>query len=292
MKLLAFGLGYSARAAIAGLSAESVVGTTRTGERAATLAGLADMILFDGETASDRVFAAAAEADHLLVSIAPRESAAGDGAAADRVLAACGAALAGGHLRSVVYLSTVGVYGDHGGETVTEESACRPTSVRNRARLVAEAEWRAFAARTGIPVAILRLAGIYGPGRNAFVALTAGRAHRIVKPGQVFNRIHVDDIAAAIALAFARRADGLFNIADDEPAPPQDVVAFAAGLMGIAPPPEEDFATAELTPMARSFYGENKRVSNARSRGVLGLDYRWPTYRDALTAMWTEKRWR
>ena len=142
------------------------------------------------------------------------------------------------HLRSIVYLSTVGVYGDHGGAWVDETTPPQPASARGRERLAAEQAWQEFGARRGIPVAILRLAGIYGPGRNALVQIARGEARRIVKPGQVFNRIHVADIAQAIDAAFARAASGIFNVADDEPTPPGDPIAFAAQLLGVAPPPE------------------------------------------------------
>ena len=141
-----------------------------------------------------------------------------------------------------------------------------------------------FAAARGLPLAIFRLAGIYGPGRNALVNLAEGRAHRIVKPGQVFNRIHVDDIVAALTAAVARNAAGIFNVADDEPAPPQDVVAYAARLMGVDPPPEIAFDEADLSPMARSFYGDNKRVANAPIKQELGIALRYPTYREGLAA--------
>jgi nucleoside-diphosphate-sugar epimerase len=139
---------------------------------------------------------------------------------------------------------------------------------------------------------VLRLSGIYGPGRNTFINLAEGSARRLVKPGQVFNRIHVQDIAAAVERSFATGASGLFNITDDEPAPPQDVVAYAAELMGVAAPEEQAFETAELSPMARSFYGENKRVANGKSKSALGLAYAYPNYRDAFARMWAEDSWR
>lgn len=290
MKLMAFGLGYSATAALRRLAPRESVGTTRSASKAAALASLADMRLFDGskETA-EALKPALSGVTHILVSIAPVEGAEGG----DRVLPVLGEALAKEKsLVSVAYLSTVGVYGNHDGAWVDETSECRPTSARSVARVKAENEWLAFGAATGIPVAILRLSGIYGPGRNTFVNLTEGSARRMVKPGQVFNRIHVEDIATAVDRAFATGANGLFNITDDEPAPPQDVVAYAAELMGVPPPPEQDFETAELSPMARSFYGENKRVANGLSKSVLGLAYAYPDYRSAFDRMWTEGSWR
>ncbi len=190
------------------------------------------------------------------------------------------------HLRSVVYLSTVGVYGDHGGAWIDEETVPAPKSRRSVARLEAEAAWQAIADKAGWSLAILRLSGIYGPGRNALVNLAKGTARRLVKPGQVFNRIHVADIAAAVDAAMSKELSGAFNVTDDLPAPPQDVVAFAAELMGVEPPPEIPFETADLTPMARSFYGENKRVSNARMKQEMSLELAFPTYRDGLQALW------
>lgn len=285
MRLFVFGLGYSGQAAVRRLAPAVVTATTRSADKAARLAGVADMRLWDGVAGDGLPLEGTS---HLLVTVAPRE---GEGGG-DPVLAAFGDRLAGlAGLRSVVYLSTVGVYGDHAGAWVDEDSPCRPVSRRSVARLAAERQWFDFSARSGVPVAVLRLSGIYGPGRNAFCNLADGTARRLVKPGQVFNRIHVDDIAAAVAAAFERRAHGVFNVTDDEPAPPQDVVAYAAELMAIEPPSLVDFATAELTPMARSFYGENKRVANGRSKRLLGLDYAYPDYRVALRTLW-EKGWR
>jgi nucleoside-diphosphate-sugar epimerase len=156
----------------------------------------------------------------------------------------------------------------------------------------AENAWMQFAEPKSIPLAIFRISGIYGPGRNALANLADGTARRIVKSGQIFNRIHVTDLAAVVATALTREASGIFNVADDEPAPPQDVVAFAANLMGVAPPPEIDFATAELSHMARSFYGENRRVSNRRIKEELAIALRCPTYREGLTRLWRSGSWR
>lgn len=290
MKLAAFGLGYSAAATVRRLRPAVVIGTTRSADKAARLSDLAEMHLFDGTPASaDALKPALTGTSHVLVSIAPSEGTGGG----DRVLPVLGDVLAAEKaLVSVAYLSTVGVYGDHGGAWVDEESECRPTSARSVARLKAEQAWLDFGVRTGVPVAVLRLGGIYGPGRNGFVNLEEGSARRLVKPGQVFNRIHVEDIAAAVDRVFATGASGIFNITDDEPAPPQDVVAYAAGLMGIEPPPAQDFASAELSPMARSFYAENKRISNAKSKAALGLAYGYPDYRAAFSRMWAENSWR
>lgn len=282
MKLFVFGLGYSARAVVERLGPrlEAAWGTTRDPEKLAEIAGLGvTPLLFDAASPPGNpttIAVALREADHLLVSIGPGE-------AGDPVLAQCRDAIAGAPLRSIVYLSTIGVYGDHGGAWVDETSLCRPVSTRSRQRLQAEEAWRAFAGEAGVPLAIIRLAGIYGPGRGPFEKIRRGTARRIVKPGQVFNRIHVDDIAAIVEAAFTQRADGIFNAADDEPAPPEDVLAYAAKLLDVPPPPTVGFEDAEMTPMARSFYGENKRVRNDRIKTELGVTLAHPTYREGLS---------
>lgn len=287
MRVFIFGAGYSARAfarEIAG-TAEWIGGTTRAADKAPLLeeAGIVPFV-FDGETLSADIENALHEVTHLVVSAAPD-------AAGDPVLAlARGAIAAMPKLEWIGYLSTVGVYGDHGGAWIDEESECRPTMPRAIARIGAEGEWAALGALRGVPVATLRLSGIYGPGRNALVNLEKGRARRIVKPGQVFNRIHVADIAGALTLLAERRAGGVFNVTDDEPAPPQDVIEFAAELMGVAPPPEIAFEEADLSPMARSFYGDVKRVSNAKIK-ALGYAFREPDYRAGLQGMWQSGNW-
>lgn len=280
MKLVIFGLGYSAgffaRAALA--KGWEVVGTVRSAEKAAELSrqGLHTLV-FGGFAVSTPLARAVAEADAVLVSAQPDE--AGDpvlGALADKLAAA-------ERLRWIGYLSTIGVYGDHGGAWIDESAECRPTSRRSRQRLEIERDWLAFGARSGKPVQIFRLAGIYGPGRNPISKLRAGTATRLVKPGQVFNRIHVDDIAGVLMASIERpRAGAVYNVTDDEPAPPQDVVGFAAEVAGLAPPPETPFDPARLSPMAASFYGENKRVSNALVTRELGYAFRYPDYRQAL----------
>ena len=222
-----------------------------------------------------------AQADALLVSVQP-------GKANDPVLASFGAAVARSQaLRSIVYLSTIGVYGDHGGAWIDESAATEPVNPRQSARIEAEKAWLALGSETGKRVTVLRLAGIYGPGRNALDDLRQGEARRIDKPGQVFNRIHVEDIGRAIAAALdgpgSRR---IFNVTDDEPAPAPDVVAYAARLMGLTPPPLIPFAEAEMSPMARTFYSANRRVSNAALRTELGVDLAHPTFRSGLDALW------
>lgn len=282
-----FGAGYSALAFARLLEGRPVAGTTRSPDRFAALeAAGVEPLLFDGAALSHAVRERLAETTHVVVSAAP--TAAGDpvlGTAAETIRTAMPA------LRWIGYLSTVGVYGNHDGAWVTEESECRPRPGRSDFRLEAEGEWRAFAAKLGVPLAILRLSGIYGPGRNAFVNLANGTARRIIKPGQIFNRIHVDDIAGALQHLAADATPGVFNVTDDEPAPPQDVIEFAAGLMGVEPPPELDFFTADLSPMARSFYGETKRVSNAKLKATSYV-FRHPDYRTAFRNMWVRQNWR
>ncbi len=279
VRLFVFGLGYSAGAfarAIAG-QVDWIGGTVRSAEMAAGQ-GIVT-IPWNGSASSANVTDALSSATHLIVSIPPGES--------DPVLTHYGAAIASApNLKWIGYLSTVGVYGDYSGAWVNEATTPHPTSARALQRLAAEQAWASLAAGRGVPLAVFRLAGIYGPGRNALVNLAEGRAHRIVKPGQVFNRIHVDDIVQTLMAAIGENAAGIFNVVDDEPAPPQDVVAFAASLMGVDPPPEVAFGEAELSPMARSFYGDNKRVANDRIKRQLGIALRFPTYRKGLESLW------
>jgi nucleoside-diphosphate-sugar epimerase len=287
-RLFIFGLGYSATAFARAMRGKAtwIGGSARSPEKAAALrAEGIDAFVFDGISRGEGIAEALAATTHLVTSIAP--------GAGDPVLALHREDIsAAKNLRWIGYLSTVGVYGDHGGAWIDEETPPRPARGRSTERLAAEQAWRDLAAEAGVPLAIFRIAGIYGPGRNALVNLSQGRARRIVKPGQVFNRIHVDDIAAALIAAVARDAEGISNLADDEPAPPQDVVTFAADLMGVEPPPEMLFAEADLTPMARSFYGENKRVANSRLTQQLGIALRYPTYREGLSALWADGTWK
>ena len=279
--LLILGAGYSGRAIGERLSLAGarVRGTTRSQE------GFDDLrvrgiepIQFDGEQPSDEVAAALVEATHLVVSIAP-------GRAGDPALAIHGADIkAAPKLEWIGYLSTVGVYGDHDGAWVDEDTIPKPASQRSRERVEAENLWMTLALERECPITVMRLSGIYGPGRSPLDAVREGRARRLVKPGQVFNRIHLDDIAGAAELAIRARTNAVLNVTDDEPAPPQDVVAHAAELLGVEPPAEQDFETADLSPMARSFYGETKRVSNARLK-AMGYELRHPTYREGLKAV-------
>ncbi len=285
--LICFGLGYSADHYLGqyGDRFERVVGTVRSAERAALLnarfGGRVGAFAFDGSVATPEVTRAIAQAHAALVSIPQTQS-------GDPVLAAFGKALTDAeHLHALVYLSTVGVYGDHAGAWVDERTPPRPAAARSRERLAAERAWQDFGARSGVAVAILRLAGIYGPGRNALVQVARGDARRIVKPGQVFNRIHVDDIARAIDAALTQRASGIFNVADDEPCPPGEPLAFAAQLLGRAPPPEVPFAEAAptMSPLALSFWQDCRRVRNDKLKRELGVRLRFPTYREGLRAL-------
>lgn len=287
--LMIFGAGYSGKAIARALQGkvDQISGTTRSEDRISNLQCLAIApFIFDGEVISEDLRAELQSVTHLLQSIAP-------GASGDPLLRLCDGDLKSlmPQLQWVAYLSTVGVYGDHDGAWVDEDTPCRPVSARSLERVEAENGWAQAAERAGVPLCVLRLSGIYGPGRNGFVNLEKGTARRLVKQGQVFNRIRVEDIGAATAFLIGRNANGIFNVTDDEPSPPQDVVTFAAELMGIAPPPEQPFETAELSPMARSFYGENKRVSNRKLRD-LGFSFTHPDYRHSLRQLWHDEVWR
>ena len=281
MRLLVFGMGYTAQAVHRALDpsqARCVVGTTRSHDRAATLRDRGiDMRLFPGdELASDL-----ATASHVLVTAGPAEG-------RDPVLAQLAEAFVANAARLdwVGYLSTTGVYGDHCGGWVDEETPPAPSTRRGRDRLAAEHAWLGLHRDHGLPVHIFRLPGIYGPGRGPFAKVRAGTARRIVKPGQVFSRIHVHDLADALVRSMRRPDPGrVYNICDDEPAPPQDVIAHAAKLLGLPLPPEIPFEAADLSPMARNFYSESKRVDNARMRRELGDALRYPSYRDGLAAI-------
>jgi nucleoside-diphosphate-sugar epimerase len=285
--LICFGLGYSAQHFVEkfGEKFDRTIGTVRDTERAAALNAQPSerlkALIFDGNSATPELRSAIAEADAALVSVPPDDN-------GDPVLRACGEAMAHAQRpRGIVYLSTIGVYGDRGGAWVDEETPPQPGAARSRERLAAEQAWLAFGARHNIAVAILRLAGIYGPGQNALVQIASGKARRIVKPGQVFNRIHVGDIAQAIDAAFTRRTSGIFNVADDEPTPPADPIVFAAQLLGVAPPPEIPFeqAAPSMSPMALSFWQECRRVRNDKLKRELGVSLRYPTYREGLRAL-------
>jgi len=285
-RIFIFGAGYSGRAfARANKEAATVFGTTRSPEKFESLkqAGIVPL-LFDGALTPE-ISDALEKTTHMVISVAPEE-------AGDPVLLATRQAIAAmPALEWIGYLSTVGVYGNYDGAWVDETAACRPVSKRSAMRVAAEQEWLELGSEIGKPVAILRLSGIYGPGRNGLVNLENGTARRLVKPDQVFNRIHCDDIAGALWHLIGGNTGGIFNVTDDEPAPPQCVVTYAASLMGVEPPPEIPFETAQLSPMARSFYGENKRVANTAIKAA-GYRFHYPDYRKAFDRMWADGSWR
>lgn len=282
--LFCFGLGYTAGALAARLLAQgwSVRGTSRSEQKCAELAeqGISAWV-FDRDRPLADPAAALAGVTHVLSSVPPDQ-------VGDPVLDHHGADIAARApaLQWAGYLSTTGVYGDRGGGLVDETSDRRPLSVRGARRVAAEDGWCGLWRDHGVPVHLFRLAGIYGPGRNALATVKRGQARRIVKPGQVFSRIHVDDISAVLEASMARANPGAaYNLCDDEAAPPQDVIAYACKLLGTDPPPEVAFEEAELSDMARSFYAENKRVANDRIKRELGVTLTYPDYRAGLQAL-------
>lgn len=271
--LLSIGHGFSARA-LARLLLDKgwrVIGTTRSAEKADALRGEGvDALRWPGEPLP------LAEATHLLVSVGPVGS-------GDPVLELAGIQInAARHLQWAGYLSTTAVYGDHKGGWVDETTPLAPSTERGKARARAEAHWAAL----GLPLHIFRLAGIYGPGRGPLAKVRRGTARRIVKEGQVFSRIHVDDIAAVLAASIERPNPGaIYNVCDDCPSPPDDVIEHAARLLGLPLPPTVDLDSAEVSPMARSFYAESKRVRNNRIKDELGVILKYPDYRSGLAAL-------
>ncbi|ABG30314.1 SDR family NAD(P)-dependent oxidoreductase [Roseobacter denitrificans] len=275
--LLSLGHGFSARALATRLipAGWRVIGTTRSADKAAEIAqtGVEPLIWpgADAETVLQ-------DATALLISAGPDK----DG---DPVLRQLHAQIAS-HAKQfqwVGYLSTTGVYGDHGGDWVDEDTPLTPSTARGQARVEAEAAWQAI---PGLPLHIFRLAGIYGPGRGPFSKVRAGTARRIIKKGQVFSRTHVDDIAQVLEASIRQpRPGAIYNVCDDNPAPPQDVIGHAAELLGLPLPPAVDFETADMTPMARSFYAESKKVRNDLIKRELGVVLKYPDYRSGLKAM-------
>ncbi len=276
--LLSFGHGYSARALtrlLLDAGGWTVFGTTRSPDKAEVLQGegVHPILWPDGDMRT-----ALESATHVLIS-------AGPDADGDPVLNHCRDEIAAiaPELEWAGYLSTTGVYGDHQGDWVAEDTPLTPSTRRGRMRVAAEAAWGAV---PGLPLHIFRLAGIYGPGRGPFEKVRKGTARRIVKPGQVFSRIHVEDIAQVLAASIARADPGaVYNLCDDDPAPPQDVIAYAAELLGLPVPPEVPFDQADMSPMARSFYAESKRVDNSRIKQDLGIRLIHPDYRSGLRAL-------
>ncbi len=283
MKLFVFGLGYTALHFLRRHEGrfDRIAGTVRSREKAAALGDdCLEARVFSADERDRRIGADIAAADVLLSSVPPQDG-------RDPVLDAFEADIAAApRLASIGYLSTIGVYGDHVGAWVDESTPPSAPDGRSRARLAAEAAWLDLGTRAGKAAHVFRLGGIYGPRRNALAQLAAGTARRVVKPGQVFNRIHVDDIAAVLMASIERPdPETIYNVVDDEPSPPQDVIAFAADLAGIAPPPEIPYEQADLSPMAASFYAENRRVRNGRLKHRLGVTLRYPTYHDGLRAL-------
>ncbi|WP_304951008.1 MULTISPECIES: SDR family oxidoreductase [unclassified Sulfitobacter] len=275
--LLSIGHGFSARALAARLVPQGwrIVGTTRSPDKADAIADTGvEPVVWPGADLGALI----AQFPNVLVS-------AGPDSAGDPVLNAVEDAVirAAPDLRWVGYLSTTGVYGDHDGDWVDEDTPLTPSTKRGRARVTAEARWQAI---PDLPLHIFRLAGIYGPGRGPFAKVRAGTARRIIKQGQVFSRIHVEDIAQALELSLQRPDPGaVYNLCDDDPAPPQDVIAHAAELLGLPVPPAIPFDQADMTPMARSFYAESKKVRNDRIKQALGWAPQFPTYRAGLAAL-------
>ena len=276
--LLCFGFGFSARALAARLDRREwkVSATSRDAEGIAAIEAQGfHGLLFDS------TLQIGPDVTHLLISAPPGEH-------GDPVLRLFQAQLQqlSKSLKWVGYLSTTGVYGDRGGDWVDEDSPLEPTTARGQRRLEAERSWLRLHREFGLPVHLFRLAGIYGPGRNQLLTVRDGSARRIIKPGQIFSRIHVEDIAGVIAASIAKPHPGrAYNVCDDEPCPPQEVVAYAAGLLGLPLPPEIPFEEAELSPMAKSFYAESKRVSNRRIKAELNHRLIYPNYREGLRAL-------
>ena len=275
--LLSFGHGYSAQALTQLLAPRDwrVIGTTRSADKAAQLreSGI-EARQFPGDDLTADLDAAT----HLLISAGPDQG-------GDPVLRALGDEIAtrADRFQWAGYLSTTGVYGDHQGAWVDEDTPLTPSTRRGQWRKDAEEAWCAI---PGLPLHIFRLAGIYGPGRGPFSKVRNGTARRIIKEGQVFSRTHVSDISQILAASIDRPNPGAaYNVCDDDPAPPQDVIAHAAELLGLPLPPEEPFQSAEMTPMARSFYAESKRVKNDRIKEELGVTLIYPTYREGLAAL-------
>jgi nucleoside-diphosphate-sugar epimerase len=283
-RLFCFGLGYSAGFLARALAAErwAIAGTAREEPACAALAAQGyDMhVLGPDDRPLDDPAAALAGATHVLLSIPPDDS-------GDPVFAVHGRLLAGlPELRWAGYLSTTGVYGDRAGAWVDETTPPLPAGERGRRRLAAEERWLGLWRDRGLPIHIFRLAGIYGPGRDPLDPVRQGRARRIDKPGHVFSRIHVADLVTVLRASLARpRPGAIYNVCDDEPAAQGDVVAFACALLGQPPPPAVPFAAAGLSPVARSFYDDNKRVANGLIKRELGIKLAYPSYREGLRAL-------
>ncbi|MDA0304892.1 MAG: SDR family oxidoreductase [Proteobacteria bacterium] len=286
-RLFCFGLGYSASRLARKLATQgwAIAGTCRSAEGEAELRAQGfDAFLFDGERPLEDADAALKGTTHLLNSVPPD--------AADPVLALHRQDIIGiDGLRWAGYLSTTGVYGDTGGAVVDETASLNPTSERGLRRVRAEEGWLDLHRDHGLPVHIFRLPGIYGPGRSALDQVRAGRARRILKPGHLFSRIHVDDIGNVVKASMALPHPGaIYNVADDEPASPADVTGFACEILGAAPLPVIPFedAAKDMSPMGLSFWQDNRRIDNARIKEDLGITLLYPGYRDGLRAIKVE----
>jgi uncharacterized protein YbjT (DUF2867 family) len=282
-RLFAFGLGFSAQELAGRLARQGweIAGTAREEGKVTRLRAKGyHAARFAGEKDNPDLPALLQGTTHLLHSIPP-------GPDGDPVLAHYRDEIAKlGSLEWIGYLSTVGVYGDQQGRWVDETTDPKPNSARTEARVKAEQAWLDFGKEIDVPVHVFRLAGIYGPGRSVFDKLAVGIARRINKDGQVFSRIHVADIATVLEASIARpRAGAIYNVADDEPAAPGDVVAHAAAMIGVPAPPEVDFEDADLSPMARTFYQGSRRIGNRLIKSELGVTLRYPTYREGLSSL-------
>ena len=273
-QIFCFGMGFSARVLGYSLSEKGwmVSGTTRN--------GVGDTVIFDSNKPLPDPYSTLSNASHILLSIPPNEE-------GDPVFNCHASELASlSKLKCLGYLTTTGVYGDRKGGWVDEATPVAPTHRRGERRVLAERNWLNWAKKNNLPMHIFRLSGIYGPGRNALEKIRLGTARRIVKPGHVFSRIHVDDIAVVIEASINRPNPGaIYNVCDDEMAPSQDVVAYAAELLDMEPPKEIPIEQAELSTMAASFYIDNKRVRNDRIKRELGVQLRYPNYRVGLRAL-------
>ncbi|RBO93440.1 NAD-dependent epimerase/dehydratase family protein [Pseudochrobactrum asaccharolyticum] len=293
MHIFLFGTGYSAHYFVEALrqnpaaNIRSVTGTIRRPEQAEALRNIGiNPVFFDAEQGLNaQLLDELSQATHIVSSVAPLTGSAED---TDPILRLMPEGLLhyAPQARFISYLSTIGVYGDYRGAWVDESSELKPLSARSAARVTAEKEWLAQVENTDIACAILRISGIYGPSfqgqaRNALASIKQGRAHRLIKKDHVFNRIHVEDIGGALAHLSVNNLGGIYNLADDEPAAAHEIIAYAAGLLGVTPPPAIDYETAELSPMARSFYQECKRASNAALKAT-GYQLRYPNYRAGL----------
>lgn len=280
--LFCFGLGYTAAVVAARLAQKgwAVSGTATGPDKTKTLTDKGwKGLVFDGRSKSAEVTEALGRSTHVLLSIPP--GAGGDPAHdvyAEEIAAAPSLAWIG-------YFSTIGVYGDAGGGWVDETTTPRPGSERGQRRVAAENAWTNLGDEHGKAVVIFRLPGIYGPDRNSLDDIKAGKARRIIKPDQFFNRAHVEDIASAVEAALSLKSSRIFNVTDDLPAPPQDVIAYGAELLGLPCPPAIAYDDAALSPMGRSFYSESKKVSNARMKSELGVSLKYPTYIEGLQAL-------